>query len=262
MLFLFFNTTLYTEFYNYYSLYFEMARSNDKHLLILKSSPGPEHLNITGSRLPTYLQVLLCFLSQMSFLRSQDASNQVKQKTTVAKIVVEKVLVHYKRANIETKHVSKMVQDVQKLHNSYLTVRKSNRQNSIQSFQSKLHNTMPFWKRNTLTTMKAKINSQRTGKLEKNRISEDLKFLESMMRDRAASYSSKDKVYNLKAKERFIRKTQKPHQTLTPDDNVPCTSTSNYEDMDVNNTDINESPPHTSSTRSHKRTVKTGITLF
>ena len=111
--------------------------------------------------LANILQVLLCFLSQMDLIRSEDATKQVKQKSVVAKLEVQKVLVHYKKANIDTKHELKMAQDIQKFIDSYWNVRKSNNKISVEKFQKKLHQTMPFWKQRTLLIMKKEMHSQK-----------------------------------------------------------------------------------------------------
>ena len=74
--------------------------SRDKSVLILTESPGLEHLTIGGCKLPTFKQVLLCFLANRDrFLQETPGQNKdVRRKT--AKVVAQEVMGHYLRASI------------------------------------------------------------------------------------------------------------------------------------------------------------------
>ena len=50
------------------------TRSKDTHLFILPESPGLEFLEITGSKLPSHRQVLLCFISKKDNSRLVDGT--------------------------------------------------------------------------------------------------------------------------------------------------------------------------------------------
>ena len=50
------------------------ARGSDTRLGILLETPGPEHLTITGTRLPTYNQVLLYYMVNIEKLRREDTT--------------------------------------------------------------------------------------------------------------------------------------------------------------------------------------------
>ena len=53
------------------------TRNCDIRLSILTETPGFQHLEMNGNRLPTYNQVLLCYLSHMEKQRLEDISKNV-----------------------------------------------------------------------------------------------------------------------------------------------------------------------------------------
>ena len=77
------------------------TRSSDTRLDILPETPGSQHQSITGTRLPTYNQVLLCYLAHLEKLRREDVTNNVKLTQLTSNIVVGQVvvLVHYKKSS-------------------------------------------------------------------------------------------------------------------------------------------------------------------
>ena len=81
-------------------------RNGNSRLNVLQSSPGEKHLEISGNKLPTYEQVLLSYMATMEKMRSQDPTKNSKLTNVVLNTVYQKVLVHYKKANIPTKHYS------------------------------------------------------------------------------------------------------------------------------------------------------------
>ena len=68
--------------------------------MILDECPGLENLKINGSRLPTFKQVLLCYLAHLNATRINDESRQQKLKSKLYKLVLNEVEIHYKKANI------------------------------------------------------------------------------------------------------------------------------------------------------------------
>ena len=73
-----------------------MTRQEDTRLDILLETPGPQHLCINGTRLPTYNQVHLCFLAHCEKLQSSTA----KVYAPSLNAVIEQVSLHYCKANI------------------------------------------------------------------------------------------------------------------------------------------------------------------
>lgn len=71
------------------------TRSTDHCIYLLPETPGPEHLEIRGSRLPTYLQVLLCFKSHYEIERENDKTKNIKVTRLCAKKVVDVIVPIY-----------------------------------------------------------------------------------------------------------------------------------------------------------------------
>ena len=78
------------------------TRCKDSKLDILPESPGEHHLKITGSKLPTYNQVLLCYLAKVNELRLADSSKNTKLSYSAGTYVASEVLKHYEKAHIPT----------------------------------------------------------------------------------------------------------------------------------------------------------------
>ena len=81
------------------------TRNSDKRLLVLPETPGEEHCEITGAKLPTFKQVLFCFMVYFDKAKSEQPPNP-RPKRFASKIVQEKVVYHYQKAGIE--HISCM----------------------------------------------------------------------------------------------------------------------------------------------------------
>ena len=92
------------------------TRSSDSCLDILIESPANQHLKINGSKLPTFNQVLLCYLAKLKELREHDASKTQKLTLTAAQYVVGEIIAHYQKAH--SPHISeiKIAQKVIKFH--------------------------------------------------------------------------------------------------------------------------------------------------
>ncbi len=165
-------------------------RSADNRLKVLNQSPSSQHMEISGFRLPTYEQVLLCYMAFMKIKRAEEPSGKVTR--VVSKLVVEEVVDHYKKANIATKNEKKCAEAIEKLNKEYININKKKNPQRIEEFRQKLKITMPFWPRGTLETMEKKLLDNLTPTFEKERLEEDIAFLKSMVGNREATYASAD----------------------------------------------------------------------
>ena len=77
------------------------SRLSDKRILVLDESPGVQHLTINGSRLPTYKQVLLCYISNMENFTKKNENKGKKLQRSVAKIVVNVVSPHFRKGKLQ-----------------------------------------------------------------------------------------------------------------------------------------------------------------
>ena len=84
------------------------SRNKDPRLLVIGESPGTEHLEINGCRLPTYKQVLLCYMALMDRERAVDTNSKLERPVAN--------MVHYNKANIETKGQNQLAADIIKLN--------------------------------------------------------------------------------------------------------------------------------------------------
>ena len=248
------------------------TRGSDPILELLNYSPGQSDLTISGSKLPTFKQVLLCLLSKLHQLRSADVSKKEKLLSPAAHFVYNEVCEHYSKANIPTILTKSMINKILALHEEFRKIQKvpsDRRQSSslVKSFREKLEKTMPFYPSNA---EKLLIDSKK-GKTEaeKSAIDEDILFLKDMMDGRNFTYASRDKVCskilcnrakraNLTAE--FIAKGKEEKELASSSTSVPATEDSLEEATD----DFNEPPPKQLCTpnRSHKRSIKTGSQGF
>ena len=95
-------------------------RSADSKLCILPETPGPESVKICGSRLPTYKQVLFCFLTNLEKLRNEDKTKNQKAMRSCANLVVAEVSEHYKKACVPALHEKKWRRKLQNYTHSTL----------------------------------------------------------------------------------------------------------------------------------------------
>ena len=98
------------------------------------------------------------------------------------------------------KYIVELDKDYQKINKKKITIR-------IAEFQNQLKTSMQFWPRGTLEKIKKREESNLTPSVEKESIKEDIHFLEKMMNDREASYSSRD-VKHAESETSKIRKTE------------------------------------------------------
>ena len=249
---------------------YRKSRTNYPRLNIINQTPGIEHIEIKGARLPTQGQVLLSYMARM------DQQNQGKTcQRTVINAIIENVEEHFENANIPLKDKSAMAKDIDNLNKTYQNVNKKKNPSRIAEFQNQLKSTMTFWPRGTLEKMKKKAESHLTPTVEKVSLEEDIKFLESMLSDRSASYSSKDIKHAERANTRLVKEGQemkRQEEYKSSKLKSPCTLSTLEEEEEEEEGTKNKhkrdgddeghllfTPP--SAKRSHKRTVKTGITL-
>ena len=90
------------------------TRNADSKLCILPETPVPESVKICGLRLPTYKQVLFCFLTNLETLRNEDKTKNQKAMRSSANLVVAEVLGHYKKARVPVLYEKKMVEKIKK----------------------------------------------------------------------------------------------------------------------------------------------------
>ena len=134
------------------------TRSKNKSLALLPESIGPEHHEISGIKLPTYKQVLLCVLSYHQRRVDGRLCRQEKIKRDVANIVKDKVVYHYDKANIKTISHKKIAERIQQFYEEYKKIQwlpKKTKNSEIKTnFMKKLEETFPFWPKNIIKQMK------------------------------------------------------------------------------------------------------------
>ena len=127
------------------------TRVSDPCLEFLSISPSPEHLSITGCRLPTYEQVLLCFLANIQKETSCKDQRNVPVKRMAAKSTALEALVHYDKSKVLHRQIQNVENDILNFHEKEyrdLFKIKPNKRNGhpkVTIFKSKLAKTMPFW---------------------------------------------------------------------------------------------------------------------
>ena len=215
----------------------------------LNHLPTDDDKTITGSRLPTAHQVLLCFLAH-----HQTASS----KREAANKTVETVKHFYNRARIPTLLDHKMVEEVEKLFDDMKKIIKiqpkdwtsGKPKERVDEFKSRLQTTMKFWPRNAMENI---CNE------------EDKKFLQSMMTDRLATMFGID--VKLSETERKVkeRKEQELKRIAIQKESKMDTSCSNATLSDSDDEEEAKEVPdplYSCAKKSHKRCVKTGVTVF
>ena len=168
------------------------CRSDNKHLKIIGKSPGEEHKKIGGAKLPTFEQVLLCYLSNIKELRNMDKTKNKKLVNNALQIVATEVSSHYKKAGIKTKTLITIKKDIAKLNQEYVNISKKKDEQRIKKFREKLQKTMNFWRKDVLQNMIHKTTRPRLNEVEKKAFEQDIEFLKNMMTTRTATYMSKD----------------------------------------------------------------------
>ena len=148
-------------------------RSCDNRLNVLSVSPGEQHLEITGSKLPTYEQVLLCYMATMRKFRAEDGTKNTKLTAIVSNAVFEKVRLLYLKANIPMKVPINCAKDIRMINDEFKSVNKRKNAGRVEKFQTKMKTTMPFWPHGTLEYTEQKILNNLTEEFERRRLVED-----------------------------------------------------------------------------------------
>ena len=92
-------------------------KSSDNKLMVLRKTPGLDDVKIRGSKLPSYKQILFCYLSNLEILKENDELKQQRLERPCAKLVLKEVLYHYMKARISTQEYErKMEEKIIKFH--------------------------------------------------------------------------------------------------------------------------------------------------
>ena len=240
------------------------TRNSDTRLDILLESPGSEHLRISGTRLPTYNQVLLCYLAYCEKFRNEDSTKHAKIYAPSLNAVMEQVSLHYCKANIKLLPKACAWKKITNFHQEYITLKKfplAGRSDhpKVKIFKKKLNHTMPFYKRNVIKNME----ESKKGKtqVEIMAIDEDIAFMNSMLTDRSAQYSVCDKITPSVINKRHLKAQQAEQRVLNEKkrkfEEFSVIVNSDLEDEEI----VDRDYLPTAQSRSHKRTVKTGTTI-
>ena len=115
------------------------TQSSNTTLQLLTVSPRDNYLDMKGNKLPTYQQVLLCFLAHLKRARKEDNSRQQKYVYKKEYIGKDQVVFQYGKANIHTSNTF-ICSRILKLYREYCKVRKltSKRRNKTGSSSYKI----------------------------------------------------------------------------------------------------------------------------
>ena len=248
------------------------TRAKDNAFVILGQSPSSEDLSISGQKLPTNKQILLCLLAHIEKLRREDLSKNKKIVPIAIKLVEEEALAHYRKAAIPFLTSKQINKRILALYEKFQLIRKLKRgkvydgsNKSISEFRIQLTQTMPLYPKNAIELML----KEKKGKLESEKMSidEDIEFLKNMMTTRTAHYASLDKITtNLKRKRGARKEKDLARAGTSRDDDPYVVETSTTEGMaDLAPGDTDLTPIECSSStppRRHRRLKKTGEALF
>ena len=213
---------------------------SDPRYLLLGTTPSDTDKEITGTRLPTSQQVLLCFLAH-------HADRDVTIRTA-ANLTSDQVLPFYHKARIPVIAATKVAGKVIELFNEMKGLLKKKEEEKIKAFKEKLPRTMKFWPRDA----KKRITIQ-----------EDLDFLLSMESvNREASMGVTDALLATTERKVEGRKTSaEERERIERERKASANAVVVHEDEPE---DEEPNVPYTpvTPTRSHKRSVKTGSPAF
>ena len=239
------------------------TRSNNTKLDLLLASPGEEHLAISGRKLPTYKQVLLCFLAHREKCRREDETKRRRIANSAADAVIDQVRQHYGNAGISLLPIKKLKYQILALNKQYVDMRKIEsqcraRNEKLIAFRNNLCKTMPLWPKDEIKNMEASKFGKR--KIEIKAIDEDIAFLKNMMSSRTASYTCKDLItskYKEMRQERQQEALERASKHRKDDMFI-------YFQDDVDNGLGEEeycSENQDGPKRKHRRSLKTGVTI-
>ena len=171
------------------------AITKDSDHAILSIFPTIEHKTITGLKLPSYNQVILCILAN----NDKDKFNLFEEFTIKKKTlneVADQVIQHYAKACIPVIKEKNIIKKIEYLIKEYkMIVKHRHRVTKAaeikrKKFNKKMEKTMPFWPKNV---MKILQQSKKRKTLDKRiEIDKDIIFLKSMMGQRLDSHSNKN----------------------------------------------------------------------
>ena len=140
-----------------------MTKQKNLYNRLYGTSPGQSYLSITGARLPTYLQVLLCYKSVFEKLKAETKGTKrnLSWKTEALQTVYKEVTYHYKKASIEVKSFNSFCYDFEKVLEHHHSL--------VKGCKGKIDikGTMPLWPKNIVTTMKKKMEQPFLSQKEK-----------------------------------------------------------------------------------------------
>ena len=219
------------------------SKSKGPRQLLLGTAVTDDDKVITGSRLPTSRQVLLCLLAH-------HADNTVTLREA-ANIPADTVRTFYEKARVATLSHHKMAEAIISLFDDMKEMLKRKNVKKTEAFTENLNQTMQLWPRNVMD----RIASE-----------EDRLFLVSMMGDRKASMAGVDSVLSLTAKKVHLRKSyeekRKKKEQLRQESGEAQEDEVEEENKDE---EEDEEPEHLAlitPKRSHKRVVKIGSPAF
>ena len=240
------------------------TRSNDLRLIFIGEAPRVHHLQINGCKLPTYSQVLLCYLANIDKLKMEDPTKQKKLGRLAANLTVKQVIPHYHKSKIFTIAENKMADKILALVKDFENLKKLNPERRvgnpvIKTFQEKMCCALPFWPRNILAKMEQKKYKKTVQEIAA--IDDDIAFLHSMMGDRKWSYDSVDvnvTKLEMNRNKRQMKEELQKNEDLNQDQDFESSESSEDESQKDTIPIFSLSTPK----RSHKRVVKTGTTVF
>ena len=240
------------------------TRSKNPKLNLLLESPGVEHLEIQGRKLPTYNQVLLCYLAHCEKLRREDKSKQQRIGNAALEPVIYQITLHYAKAGISLISEKDMKYKISRIHENYVELRKlSNKSRcnnpKLCTFRENLSKTMPLWPKDEIN----RLLSSKFGKndIEKKAIDEDVRFLENMMTTRTGNYTSKDIIVSQLQETRRVRKREEEERaSRQKGENILINSQVTIDDdQETEEFTVNEQEQ---PKRKHRRTIKKGVTIY
>lgn len=254
------------------------TRSANSPLNLIREAPGTEHLVIAGRKLPTFKQVLLCFLAHRDKARREDESKKRRITRKALDAVIDQISTHYKNAGIDIAPHLILHNRITALYNEFVNLRKIVRKNRktnvrLTKFQAKLSKTMPCWPRDIFK----QLEKRKSGKseIEKKGIDEDILFLKNMMTERTGLYTAKDMIVSNIMERRESRKTYveglaaKREEALAKEMEESMRKAQTIAEMYDAEDDAavaDDANRHrcedTRNTRAHRRTLKTGVNIF
>ena len=235
------------------------AKKKDPRYFLLDTVPTAQDKIISGCRLPTRKQVLLCFIAHKEDLWKNDSKKENKVMRGAANETMQLVSSFYEKANIPTLAPNKISEEILKLYEEFKALMKispkrrsipGKTQDKIKLFKEKLTQTMKFWPKDVFSRVKN---------------DEDREFLESMMTDRKASMGGIDKILagqKRRREQRDIQKNQRKEKEEHERAERFAVASASHETENETEALLEETEFESNfepvAKRSHKRSKKTG----